>query len=121
MIVNKLFFILSVFFVLDVGASELRCGWLANPSPSNIWLLDSEGEWIISIQGGYSSEGLDKLKDFPASQYIKTGINYGYGCSCLTVETNKKKMMITNILKSKNLTLLACKTDRKLQEIPNLN
>ncbi|WP_412848928.1 DUF4087 domain-containing protein [Enterobacter bugandensis] len=64
-------------------ASKLRCGWLQNPSPANQWLTDRDGTWDISLQGGYSSSGIKKLKDFPDDQYVRTNGNYGYGCSCI--------------------------------------
>jgi len=48
-----------------VFASELRCGWLQNPTPANQWLIDKDGTWDISLEGGYSAPGIEKLKDFP--------------------------------------------------------
>src|SRR5262245_20967552 len=32
---------------------ERRCGWVDNPTPSNWWLVDRDGEWEIGLQGGY--------------------------------------------------------------------
>lgn len=72
-------------------ASELRCGWLQNPSPANLWLTDREGTWDISLQGGYSSSGVEDLKDFPDDQYVRTNGNYGYGCACIRVDVNTKE------------------------------
>ena len=37
--------------------TELRCGWFENSSPSNASLTDRDGEWTISIQGGYEAKG----------------------------------------------------------------
>ncbi|MCZ8486886.1 DUF4087 domain-containing protein [Vibrio lentus] len=31
-------------------AEETRCGWLENPSPANMWLIDRDGTWNISVQ-----------------------------------------------------------------------
>lgn len=36
---------------------ETRCGWFANPTPANAWLLDRHGQWTIGLQGGYQAEG----------------------------------------------------------------
>lgn len=45
---------------LPVGshaAEENRCGWFSNPTPGNAWLTDRDGEWTISVQGGYQAIG----------------------------------------------------------------
>src|SRR5690349_18304425 len=34
-----------------------RCGWVDNPTPSNWWLVDRDGEWEIGLQGGYQAKG----------------------------------------------------------------
>ena len=39
---------------------ETRCGWFSNPTPANASLYDSQREWIISVQGGYEAEGLER-------------------------------------------------------------
>jgi len=95
-------------------ASELRCGWLQNPSPANLWLTDREGIWDISLQGGYSSSGVEDLKDFPDDQYVRTNGNYGYGCACIRVDVNTKEKKITQIYSSKVLPLERCQSDKKL-------
>ncbi|WP_010650712.1 DUF4087 domain-containing protein, partial [Vibrio campbellii] len=49
--------ILGMFSVLAAAAEETRCGWLENPSPANMWLIDRDGSWDISVQG--TSSALD--------------------------------------------------------------
>ncbi|HEY1847502.1 MAG TPA: DUF4087 domain-containing protein [Buttiauxella sp.] len=95
-------------------ASELRCGWLQNPSPANQWLIDKDGTWDISLQGHYSAPGIEKLKDYQDEQFVNTNGNYGYGCSCVRVDVSKKEKKITQIYSSKNLPLERCKTDKTL-------
>ena len=95
-------------------ASELRCGWLQNPTPANQWLIDKDGTWDISLEGGYSAPGIEKLKDFPDDQFVKTNGNYGYGCSCNRVDVNKSDKKVTKIYSSKILPLSRCETDKTL-------
>src|SRR5678816_1524495 len=52
--------------------AEMRCGWFSNPTPANASLFDREGEWIISVQGGYQAEG--DWPTFGPKQKIKTNV-----------------------------------------------
>ena len=98
-------------------ASELRCGWLQNPTPANQWLSDKDGIWDISLQSGYSAQGIERLKDFPDSQFVRTNGNYGYGCSCIRVDVNKNENKIARIYSSKILPINRCKTDKALPKL----
>lgn len=92
---------------------ETRCGWFSNPTPSNAWLTDRHGEWLISVQGGYQAEG-----DWPAfkdSQWVKTNINYGYGCACMKVTTSRAEMKIVSIQSAFAKPISACRRDRALK------
>ena len=51
--------VMLVVTVLSAGcaiaspeAAERRCGWLQNPTPSNWWLEDKDGVWVLATQGG---------------------------------------------------------------------
>jgi hypothetical protein len=96
------------------GATETRCGWFSNPTPSNAWLNDASGEWIIAVQGGYQAEG--DWPDFKPSQWVKTNGEYGYGCACMNVTTNAKEMHILKIVKAWPRPLSACKKDKALKD-----
>jgi hypothetical protein len=52
MIVPAIIASISIFAV-PVSGTETRCGWLYNPTPLNWYLIDKDGRWIISQQGGY--------------------------------------------------------------------
>jgi hypothetical protein len=52
-----------LFGAHTAAAAERRCGWLENPTPANLWLLDREAEWLLSAQGGYEAQGIDNLRD----------------------------------------------------------
>jgi hypothetical protein len=43
---------------------ETRCGWLHNPTPRNWYLIDKDGSWVISMQGGYEAQGMDNLPTY---------------------------------------------------------
>jgi Protein of unknown function (DUF4087) len=93
---------------------ETRCGWVANPTPANWWLNDSQGEWTISVQGGYQAEGTDNIPDF-GNKWVKTNGNYGYGCACMKVTTDKSEMRILNISSVTVRPISTCKKDKKLK------
>lgn len=94
--------------------AETRCGWFSNPTPANAWLTDKDGEWLISAQGGYQAEG--DWADFKPNQWVKTNVNYGYGCTCMNVTTDKKKRRILTIESAIARPLSACRKDKKLKE-----
>jgi hypothetical protein len=111
----KIYASLIIFTVLaqQVDAKEKRCGWLDNPTPSNFWLKDKNGSWLISEQGGFFAEG--DVPDMDISQFVVlNGGSYGYGCICLTVTTDKKKKRILKIFDSKQLPLKTCLEDLSL-------
>ncbi len=94
---------------------EMRCGWIANPTPGNWWLTDSAGEWVIAMQGGYQADGLDNVPDLSAANWVVTnGSSYGYGCACLRVTTDAKAKQITRIHSVRQQPLKTCRADRKL-------
>lgn len=100
------------------SAAEERCGWYLNPTPGNLLLLDQDGEWWITSQmqaNGPDAEGADTAPDFDRKQYVQTQPNgYGYGCACLTVETDAAARQITRVLGGKTVTLAQCKADKAL-------
>ncbi len=102
-------------FTLPSLASEIRCGWLQNPTPANWWLIDGDGSWTISAQGGYQAKGMDNLPSLDDErQYVRTNGYYGYGCACLRVATDSSQMRITRILSGEQLPLRTCRQDPNL-------
>lgn len=97
------------------AAPPQRCGWIANPTPANWWLNDRDGEWIISVQGGYQAPGVD-LPDFTVHDWVVTNAgDHGYGCACLTGLFDKKTMQVTRIDRVRQRTLKQCKADKALK------
>lgn len=105
---------LSIGFSASSYAAERRCGWLQNPTPSNWWLVDRDGSWTISVQGGYSAQGMELIPDMTRRDYVTTNGNYGYACACLDVDANRKAMRITRIYKGRQLPLKTCRQDPAL-------
>ena len=93
---------------------ETRCGWFSNPTPANAWLNDSQGEWTISIQGGYQAEG--DYPNFKPSQWVETNGPHGYGCACMKVTTDKSEMKILKIFSATARPLSACRKDKRLKK-----
>ena len=105
--------------LLDESASpqfETRCGWFSNPTPGNIWLYDRDGEWTIGVQGGYQVEGDWNWPDFKPRQWVRTNVNYGYGCACLQLRVNKETHEVLEIRSSRARPLAACRQDRSLKK-----
>lgn len=104
----------SVLPPVKFQKAETRCGWLVNPTPANVWFYDKDGEWTIGVQGGYQAEG--DWAEFNDKQWVKTNVNYGYGCTCMSVTTDKSEMKILTISNAKARPLSACRKDKKLKE-----
>ncbi|UBF25473.1 DUF4087 domain-containing protein [Kovacikia minuta CCNUW1] len=98
------------------SAVEKRCGWLQNPTPANWWLIDRDGTWTISVQGGYRARGMDTIPDLSQREYIATNGSYGYACACMDVTANRRTMRITHIYKTKQLPLRTCRRDPALPQ-----
>ncbi len=96
------------------GKFENRCGWFENPTPGNAWLTDKDGEWEIGTQGGYQAEG--DWANFSDDQWVKTNVNYGYGCACMKVTVDSKNRRILKISSATAKPLSACRNDPALKE-----
>ncbi len=95
--------------------AERRCGWLENPTPANYWLRDRQGEWTLSIQGGYVAEGYDDhMVDMTTRGWVETNVHYGYGCACLDVVVDAATKRITRLVSAQPVPLARCKADKSL-------
>ena len=94
--------------------SDVRCGWLDNPTPGNWSLIDRDGEWLIGEQGGYQSPGSDNMPDMATRGWVSTNNHYGYGCACMKVRTNRAARRVTYILSASPRPLRQCRVDRHL-------
>ncbi len=112
--------LLAAMFIGVASAQEplqkiqTRCGWFENPTPGNAWLIDRDGEWIIGTQGGHQAEG--DWPSFKRSQWVRTNIDYGYGCACLKVIANKSTHEVTRISSTYARSLNACRRDHTLKK-----
>lgn len=95
------------------AVAETRCGWFENPTPANAWLVDRDGEWLIGAQGGYQADG--DWPEFKDNQWVKTNINYGHGCACMKVTTNRGEMRILRIFSATARSLSSCRKDKALK------
>jgi hypothetical protein len=93
---------------------ENRCGWFINPTPANASLVDKDGEWIIGVQGGYQAEG--DYPEFGDMEWVKTNVNYGYGCACMRVKVDYKTHRVLEIASATAKPLSACRQDPALKE-----
>lgn len=99
---------------------ERRCGWLTNLTPGNWWLVDGDRTWVLSAQGESSvavNTVMDMVPLFDPEQYVSTGTDYGYGCTCMTVTTDGAQDRILGIASSKREPLARCQADPSLPAI----
>lgn len=98
------------------AAPEMRCGWFDNPTPANAWLTDRDGEWLISMQGGYQATGdWPAFDDSKGTQWVYENVgSYGYGCACMRVVTDPRRRRIVEILSASAKPLRACRRDPAL-------
>src|SRR5688572_24091133 len=94
--------------------AETRCGWFENPTPANAWLVDRDGEWTIAVQGGYQADG--DWPDFKDNQWVKTNINYGYGCACMKVTTDRADKRVVTIHTATAKPLSTCRRDKDIKK-----
>ncbi|MCT7979007.1 DUF4087 domain-containing protein [Laspinema olomoucense] len=103
---------------LPAQATELRCGWLHNPTPANWWLTDKDASWTIGAQGGYQAQGMENIPEgLSAEQFVRTNGYYGYGCACLEVVTDSERQRIVRIEGGEALELSVCSTDPDLPAV----
>ena len=100
--------------VQSAPAPPLRCGWLENPTPGNVWLTDRGGEWTIGTQGGHQAEG--DWPQFVARRWVKTNGHYGYGCACLRFKADATTRQVLSIISAQSRSLAACRNDKRLKE-----
>lgn len=101
--------------VFAKGTTQKRCGWLENPTPANWWLRDRDGEWTLSVQGGYQVPGIAEMPDMTTKGWVVTNAGgYGYGCACMEVQVNKKTHDVTRLISAHPLPIKQCKADRTL-------
>lgn len=93
--------------------AETRCGWFSNPTPANASLHDRDGEWIISVQGGYQAEG--DWPSFAPKQWVETNGHYGHGCACMRVRVNREEQRVLAIESARARPLSVCRRDRALK------
>ncbi|MET0251190.1 MAG: DUF4087 domain-containing protein [Novosphingobium sp.] len=96
------------------AASERRCGWLHNPTPANWWLIDRDGQWVLGTQGAEQVPGMDRLPDMATRGWVRTNGYYGYGCACLSLQTDKRSGRVTRVISGAPVPLRQCRSDKRL-------
>ena len=96
--------------------TDTRCGWIFNPTPGNIALIDGEGEWIIGIQRGYHAKG-ELTSKVSSDNFIEVNGRYGYYCGCVTGEYLEGAKIVTKIHSDTAQPLKVCLQD---PDIPSM-
>jgi hypothetical protein len=115
---RHLLLILIIAIPLSAFSAEKRCGWLVNPTPGNLWLIDADSEWTISTQGiGFANEeSMENMPKIDDKEFIRTNGYYGFSCVCLSVKTDTEKSEILEIYSGQQLLLKQCLEDPDLYE-----
>lgn len=118
--IKYLMLTLSLLVSFQLSASERVCGWLDNPSPANLFFTDSEAFWFISAQGkaplNDASMNLVYAALHDEQQFVRTNVNYGFSCACLTVDKSLETNSITKVYQSEQMTLKTCLEDQAIAE-----
>src|SRR4051812_20607254 len=77
--------------------TQVRCGWLENPTPGNWFLLDQTAEWMLAAQGASQPTVIDRMPEIADSDFVKTNGPYGYACACVRGSFNPAKRVATEI------------------------
>ena len=92
----------------------LRCGWFDNPTPGNATLVDRNGEWTLSLQGGHQASG--PRPKFATGQWVHTGQgSAGYGCACLQVQADTATQEVAAVVSARAQPLATCRKDPALK------
>ncbi|MDO3435510.1 DUF4087 domain-containing protein [Rhizobium sp. CBN3] len=108
--------VLMVLLAPAAAHAERRCGWLENPSMAKWSLIDAGGGWTIMDNGsGYkAAEGMDKIPDLTAGEFVYTYASHGYACACMDVDTDGEEG-ITRIHSVRQLPLSRCRNDAAIR------
>lgn len=98
-------------------SSEMRCGWVDNPTPANYFLNDKDGSWAFSMQGSYEAKGMDLVPDLSGDQFVDIG-PHGYGCGCMDVSVDVEEKKILQIFSFEQKKLKDCLADPDLPAMP---
>jgi hypothetical protein len=104
-------------------AAENRCGWVHNPSPANMYMEDRNKSWAISLQGIHLADGMENIPRFDKQSWKSYDgrREYGYGCACMKVVTDRGQKRVTHIISGKSLPLRQCRADKALPPEPSLS
>ena len=110
--------ILGLAAILGAGVAQAaparRCGWLHNPTPGNHWLIDRDGEWTLSLQGGPGVPGMDRVPDMTTRGWVRTNGYYGHGCACFVMEVDRSARRVLRVISAEPLPLARCQADAAL-------
>jgi len=110
--------VLSPAIAANAPRAERRCGWYENPTPGNVTLTDRDGSWLIAMQGGHEAKG--DRPEFSDAQWVVTNSgDHGYGCACLTVQTEASSHTVLSISHATARSLAVCRRDKSLHEPPH--
>lgn len=93
---------------------QIRCGWYVNVTPGNAELIDRDGQWTISEQGGYEAKG--DWPTFKRRDWVETNGPHGHGCACMRVTVDRSAMRIRQVFSASSKPLQVCRQDRSIQE-----
>ena len=114
---KSLFAIILLAMPATGFAEQTRCGWFENPTPANAWLTDRDDSWILSIQGVGPVPGYNEVAlDFSENEWIRTNVNYGFGCACFTGEFSESEALFVS--GGRVLPLKQCFEDPALPVVP---
>jgi hypothetical protein len=100
--------------VSKISEPTRLCGWWDNPTPGNVWLNDSSGQWTIALQGMYEANGAGP--EFKPGQQLPKDAPHGYGCACITARVDQTSRFVYSFIDAKALSPKVCRADPGLKK-----
>ena len=95
------------------------CGWVSNPAPAQVSLVQRSATWHISQPGQHQATG--DWTGARGADWVGDANGLGHGCGCLRVMADAGEHRITRILSAKPQPRAQCTKNAKLRDLEPAN
>lgn len=91
------------------------CGWVSNPAPAEVSLIQPGSTWHISQPGHYQANG--DWTGVRGAEWVGQPNGLGHGCGCLRVVADAGEHRISRILSAQPQAHAWCTKNAKLRDL----